>query len=285
MIASRSVMKHWRSWWSLKRWKSSFCEGFATVGGRGGRRDVVPLGVVLAPERRAPGLVEGVDRAVALAQPLAKRDVRGGRVVVRHGRAVLVVDVPHDDGGVVGVALRERAGDAGDRLAVGGRRRRHHAAGSEAEFRALRGLHPRLRVGGEEPRGGRRGGRAEVDRDAVVVQQSEDLVEPREVEFALAHLDEAPREHADADEVHARLAHQPHVVAPRVARPLLGVVVAAVGEAIDLGEGGSRKRASVRCHGRATPSYVVGPSHLCDRLQSAGGRRPRATEIEMSTLR
>ena len=74
---------------------------------RGG--DLLPRAVALAPEGRAPGVVERVDRPVALAQPAAER-LRAGLAVARADvRAVLVVDVPQRQRRMVAVALGQRA--------------------------------------------------------------------------------------------------------------------------------------------------------------------------------
>jgi hypothetical protein len=61
------------------------------------------------------------------------------------------------------------------------------------------------------------------------------LVEPRELVPALFGFEQGPGEDADADAVDAGLAHEPHVLGPRLAGPLLGVVVTAV----DDGHGGA----------------------------------------------
>ncbi len=79
------------------------------VGERGrdaGRLDLVPAGVVLAPDRPAPGLVQPLKLAVARLEPVPEGlcgafAVAGGDVA-----SVLVADVPHGDGRVLPVAPR-----------------------------------------------------------------------------------------------------------------------------------------------------------------------------------
>lgn len=79
------------------------------------RQDLVPVAVSLAPEGGAPGLVEGVERAVSVLEPAAEGGLGLGAPVVG---AVLVVDVPHPQGRVAGVAGGEALGDGGGVAAV-----------------------------------------------------------------------------------------------------------------------------------------------------------------------
>ena len=58
-------------------------------------QDVVPGGVALAPEGRAPGLVEPVERGVAPLEPLAEGDRAVVAVAGQVVAGVLVRDVPH----------------------------------------------------------------------------------------------------------------------------------------------------------------------------------------------
>ncbi|CAM5263893.1 hypothetical protein SGLAM104S_01222 [Streptomyces glaucescens] len=83
----------------------------ADGGGDARRVDLLQAGVALPPEGGAPGLVDRLDRAVRVRQPAA--EVGGAGVAVTGGdrHAVLVVDVPHREGGVVAVALGQLGGD------------------------------------------------------------------------------------------------------------------------------------------------------------------------------
>src|SRR5690606_25996064 len=88
---------------------------------------------------------------------------------------------------------------------------------------------------------------AEVDADAVGVEEVEDLVEVGPVVLARAGLEAGPAEDVDRDEVDAGLCHEGRVLLPGVAVPLLRVVVAAQHDASP-GEGGSASGAWER-HG------------------------------------
>jgi hypothetical protein len=79
--------------------------------------------------------------------------------------------------------------------------------------------------------GWRRGAGAEVHPDVVVVQEVDDPVEVGEVVLAGPGFDGRPAEDVDGHEADAGGAHEGHVLAPDVRRPLLEVVVAAEDEA------------------------------------------------------
>lgn len=79
--------------------------GAAPVLGEGARGlDLGEVGVAVGPEGRPPGVVEGVEGAVPVLEPLAER--LGAQVAVT-GAAVFVVDVPGEERRVVRTALRE----------------------------------------------------------------------------------------------------------------------------------------------------------------------------------
>ncbi len=223
--------------------------------GEAGREDLLPLRVVLRPERRAPGVVEGVQRGVAGAQPVAEG--AGGVVgeVVDVVAAELVVDVPGHQRRVVLVPLGQGAHQP-QRVPAEHRRGGPPVLPRPRPHRLTGGGHREdLRVRRGEP--GRRGGGGgpQVHRDPAGVQQVHDLVQPAEVPLVLGLLQPGPGEDADGDDVHARLAHQADVLPPHLARPLLGVVVGAVREAAggvtvrpvrQQGESGGHER-SFRC--------------------------------------
>ena len=81
--------------------------------GQGRQIDLVERAVDLAPEDRAPGRVERVDRGVALDQP-APEALPGGVGQAQHRvvAAVFVVGLPGHDRRVAAVALGHRAADA-----------------------------------------------------------------------------------------------------------------------------------------------------------------------------
>lgn len=151
-------------------------------GRRGPRRvDVLEAGVALAPEGGAPGFVDGVDRAVRRLQPAAEVGGAGVAVAGGDGDAVLVVHVPHRQRRVVAVALGEARGDVRGGRAVVRVAVAYRGAGAELVAHALGGHGQRVGVLAVEPDRWRHGGRAQVDADAVVVQQADDAVQPAEV--------------------------------------------------------------------------------------------------------
>lgn len=116
-----------------------------------GRQDLLPGGVALAPECRPPGLVEGVERAVAGAQP----DPEGGRGVIApaEGR-VLIVYVPQGERRMVAVAFGECAGDAPGGPAVGGGGEAVGVPAAVGQSDAVAADRQGVRVGQGEPGGG-----------------------------------------------------------------------------------------------------------------------------------
>ncbi len=248
----------------------------------GGQPDLLPVAVALAPERGAPPGVELVEGAVARTQPVAERVQSVLGVVLRDGHAVLVVHVPERERGVGPVALGERTRDPGGRSPVGGRARGDHAARAEPEGDTVARDDPRVGVRPVEP-GGRYGGRgAQDDADAVGVEEIHEPVEPGEVEHALLGLDQDPREHADGREGDPGLAHQGDVLGPDVLGPLLGVVVAAVGDPVETlrpdADGRRVGAGTGRCGRRGGAGCgVVGHDAPSGRGRRGSGRPSRST--------
>lgn len=205
--------------------------GVRVGGGQPRRQDLLPVAVALGPERRAPGVVEGVEGGVAGAQPVAEGAGGVVGVVVDVVAAELVGDVPGDQRGMVRVALGHLPHQAQRVLTEDGRGGTPVLARPGPQRLAGGGDRKDLRVGGAEPgrRGG--GGGGQVDPDASRVQQVHDLVEPAEVPLVLGGLDAGPGEDRHGDDVDARLLHEPYVLLPHLSRPLLRVVVGAVREA------------------------------------------------------
>ena len=147
--------------------------------------------------------------------------------------AALVVDVPHRQRRVVGVAggerLDQRAAAARGTPASWG----STPAGRRARARAPSARHRQASRGcaRENHGGGDAVAVARSTRDAAVVQQVQHPVEPAELVPALGGLQQRPGEDADADQVDPGLAHQRDVLGPDLLGPLLGVVVAAVADA------------------------------------------------------
>ncbi len=202
--------------------------GVAHVVGQAGRQDAVPGVIALAPEGGAPGLVEGVERAVLLPQPAAE----GGRglVAVVEG-AVLVVDVPHGEGRVAAVAGRQVLGDGGCVAPVGGAGVGEVLASAPPLGAAVLGDGQGVGVQPPHPGRGRGRGRGQHDVDAVVVHQVHQRVQPAELACPGLRFQLRPGEDPEGDGVDAGVLHQPDVLVPGRLRPLLRVVVATEEEA------------------------------------------------------
>ncbi len=176
---------------------------------------------------------------VAGLQPPAEGRGRVVGVVVRDVAAQLVVDVPEPNRGVLPVPLRHGPGHPQGVVAEQRRRHRVRLPPALAEHRAVGELGEDLGVAAGQPRRRRRRGRRQCDADARLVQPVQHGVEPAEVVLALAGLEHRPGEDRDADEVDAGLLHELDVLELGGERPLLGVVVAAVGQPGHHREGGT----------------------------------------------
>ena len=191
------------------------------------RKDLVPVSVVLAPERRAPCVVESSHGPVPRTQPATERN--GGVVAVAAPvvGAELVGHVPHRQGRMVPIPLRHRFNEDQSALSEhrGARAPRLPTSRPQPVTRVVH--RQDLRVGPRQPRGRRCRGGGQVHRDPAGVEQAEHLVEPAEVEGPLARLQEGPGEDCDRGERDAGLTHEPYVLRPDLSRPLFGVVVTA----------------------------------------------------------
>ena len=195
--------------------------------------DLVPVRVAVRPEAGPPGVVELVERAVFLAEPVAERG-HAARAAALAG--VFVGEVPERERGVLPVALGERAVDSPDLLAVDGRRGAVVVpAAPEVALRrdGLRPVHAEdLGILLRHPRGAGAGGRGKDDRHAALGAAVHHVVEPAELVAALLGLERGPGEDADGDRVDPGEREEAEVLvedAGHVA-PLVGVVVAAVEE-------------------------------------------------------
>ena len=157
--------------------------------GEAGRIDLVPLAVVLAPERRAPRRVEGVERPVALAQPAPECGRRGGAEALREVAGVLVVDVPHRQSRMSAIAAGKGGDEARRAIAIGRAVRAVVATRAVPEDQSLGGDGQDLGMQPDKPGRRRRGRRREVDLDAMFVEQVDHAVEPAEVEDARIRLE------------------------------------------------------------------------------------------------
>ena len=82
--------------------------------------DFFPVAVVLAPEGRAPGCVQSIQRHITLSQPGA--ECGDGCVAKTFGvvAGVLIVHVPERQGGVVARVLRQAGDKPDDGFVIGG---------------------------------------------------------------------------------------------------------------------------------------------------------------------
>jgi len=188
--------------------------GVAEGRGMPGRQDVLPVDVALAPERRAPRLVESLEVAVAVHQPVAERMGAGVAVAGCVVAAVLVRDVPHGQGRMVVVAGRHLLGQPGRVTGEDRRAGTPRLPRSRPQPVTLAVHRQRLGMRMAEP--ARRGcrPRREIDGDAGPLETPEDVVQPVELERAVLGFQPGPGEDRDADEGDARSAHERDVLVP-----------------------------------------------------------------------
>ncbi len=196
-----------------------------------GREDLLEGGVVLAPEGRSPGVVEGGHVAVAVVQPAAEGLGGGVAVAVHVVAAQLVRDVPHREGRVRGIPAGDGLDEGECLVAEDGGAGAPGLAPAGPESTPLPVDGQRLGVGPGQPGWGGGGRRREIHADPALVEQVHDPVQPAELEAPLLRFEEGPREDADRREGDPGLPHQCDVLGPDVLRPLLGVVVATESDA------------------------------------------------------
>ncbi len=184
-------------------------------------RDLAPVLVDLTPEDRAPGVVKGADRAVALAQPRVEGDATDAAVAPARE---LVVDLPGDDALVVTEAVGEGGNDDLGRLPHRRDVRAVVAPVAELLDAPVGADGQDLRVALDKPC--RRRCRRRAD-DHLELSRSDDvdrLLEPIELELAGPRLEPRPGKLADTHEPKPGLGHQLCIDLPALARPLLRVV-------------------------------------------------------------
>ncbi len=233
--------------------------------------DLLPVGVPLAPEPRAPPLVERVERSVLRLEPPPKRGAAALAVALFVLVVELVVDLPADDVGAVCVVLAELLDDAPRQPPVDLAVVAVVAPRLVVRRLARREDVQRLRVLRRQPLRRRRGRRAEDDLDPVLSEQDHRAVEEREIELALAGLHQRPGELADAHDVDAGRLHRRCVLLPEALGTELGVVVDAEEErAVAIRSLGRRRRAIRVCRERE------------DRCRDQKRRRERAYHFVFS---
>ena len=136
--------------------------------------------------------------------------------------AELVVGLPADDIGRLGEVLGHGPRDALGEPPVIGVRIAVVLAAAPDDLRAV-GLGPQgLGVLLGDPGGHDGGGGAEDHVDAVAGEQLDRVIQPAEVELALARLHVDPGELRQPDNVEAGLLHEPGVGLPSLAGPVSG---------------------------------------------------------------
>ena len=211
---------------------------------RARRQDLVPVAVVLAPERGAPRLVERVERR----RSASRSQSRNAAALTRRSssaRCARRARCPRATSPAPG-GRGNRSASAVTRASARSRKTGelgHHACrppGQSTVPSAVRGSDLGVRRG--QPGRRRGGGGGQVDarcrpRAAGPWPRSSQS----KLEASLLRLEQRPGEDADGDQVDAGLAHQPDVLGPGLARPLLGVVVAAERESPASAAGGARQ--------------------------------------------
>ena len=194
-----------------------------------GAFDLIPVGVVVAPEAGVPGLVQGVQSAVTALQPAA--ELRLTELTVTFAPH-LVGDVPENDGGVVPKVLGQFPVDGAHLLPVDGRGiavvlpavvQLPHAVGTHPAHLGVLVGHP--------GRPGRAGG-GQDGRDTTLVQLVDDVGQPVEVINALLRFQHRPGKDSQRHHVHMGLLHPVQVLGQDVGpvQPLFGVIVPAIKE-------------------------------------------------------
>ena len=194
---------------------------------RAGAFNLLPAGVFVAPEFVAPRLVQRLQRAVALLQPVPEGLLAQGTVALA---PELVGNVPHLHRRVTAKAPGQLLVDGADLFPVnrGGVAVVVPLAEQPAVTVGRDAQH--LRVLLRQPVGTRAAGRGKVHADARGPQAVDDVRQPVQLIVALRRLQRGPGEHAHRNHVHVGGLHQFNVAFEDIGavQPLLGVVVAAV---------------------------------------------------------
>ncbi|MBM3274419.1 MAG: hypothetical protein FJZ00_04665 [Candidatus Sericytochromatia bacterium] len=200
--------------------------GVGAIHQPGGRQDLFPCGVALAPDRGAPGLIERFERPVAfLGKDLEQR--RAALAVAPYGvvAAQFVVDLPSDDCRMAAEPLGQCAGDATGMVQVRGAGRTVVAAAAGPADLAVGPDRQDFSGQTRGQPGGRCGGRgAKHGRKAGSRGKRDGLFEPVEVELADLGFEAGPRELPHADQLEAGFAHEGEIRRPPAARGLLRVI-------------------------------------------------------------
>ncbi len=212
------------------------------------RINLIPRLERLAPERRPPRPVEGVERGVARLQPRA--ECPEAEVAVARA-AVLVRDVPAGERLVSLVPLGELRVDDPHLVPVDRRREAVVVPGPVQLPLAVAVDAPHLGVLLGQPARLRPAGGREEGVEAVRGQPVHDVVEPRELEPSFLGLERCPGEDADGEGIAPGLLHQAEVLVDDAGllQPLIRVPV---GPVQDVREGRDDRGVPIR-EGRRRP--------------------------------
>ncbi len=228
---------------------------------------------LLAPERGSPRLVERRDGPVLAFAPFAESRQRVVGIVLAVVPSVFVAHMPCGDVWVGTVPFGEFAAQR-ERVFLEHRAGRAPGLpGTGVDGMAV--FVPRKHLGmlfiQPQRSRGRRGG--QIGCDAGLAELVDDAVEPAEVPTVFGRLYAVPAEDGERHGVDAGLFHETNVVVPDALRPLVGIVVAAEGDAAAIRGQQFRPVEFTPCVHDAFPLVVVCGSRWMPRLWMAGVQR------------
>ena len=169
-----------------------FLSGVSVSGRMSRRLDLIPIPIDLTPKCRAPCEVKFLERAIAFFEPRTKRSGGVITITLADVTSVFVVHVPHLEGGMILVTFGKLRGDTCGVLTVIRIVWTVMPARTVPERDAIGSDREHLGVLGHHPCGRGCGGRGEIDRDAVRMEQVHELIEPGKIEDARLGLHFCP---------------------------------------------------------------------------------------------
>ena len=200
-----------------------------------GWNHVIPVIDGVAPEVGAPGLVEGLDRAVLLLKPDTEGAGTALAVTQAAATAVLVAHMPGHQARGVGIAFGQMACQCPGCLSevfTGGA---EVVPPTENAMPSLLVGPDHLWVGSDHPGGQGRRPRSHDDVEPVLDQEDHDLIQHGEVISVFRRLQEGPGEDVDGGFVDVGVLEFFDVLFPGVLRPLFRIPIAPEQEAAECG--------------------------------------------------
>ena len=193
----------------------------------GGTFDLIPVGVIVAPEPGVPRLVDRFQRAVPRLEPAAERSLTQLTVAVA---AHFVGDMPKQNSRVTAEPLCQLLVDDADFFTV---ERRGIAVVLAAVVQLPDAVCPdtaHLGVLVRHPCRARRTGGGQNGGNAVFIQVVNDIGQPVQLVHTLLRFQRRPREHPQRHRVDMGLFHQRNILCQNVrpVEPLLRVIVPAM---------------------------------------------------------